>query len=632
VSDTDTEPDDEPADAEPEPDAAGTVEDEAAFEELLAHLRDERGFDFTGYKRASLVRRFRKRMHEVHAEDFASYLARLEAEPDEVRLLFDTILINVTSFRRDPEAWDRLVEDVLPQIVERADGGTIRCWSAGCASGEEPYTLAIHLCQAVGDEAFRQRVKIYATDADEAALEQARAGVCRTAALEDAFGREVVERYFDVRGNEATFRTDLRRSIIFGRHDLVQNPPISRIDLLLCRNTLMYLTSEVQHRILASFHFALREGGYLFLGKSEALVTRTNLFRPVDLRSHLFVKNGAATPPRVAVTQVASGPRVDAAQAGSLLEPAFEAHPFAQLVVDAQENLVFANRQARLLFGIGTSQLRRPLRDLDLSYRPVEMRSLLSGILATGRPVLVADVETTTATGDHEVFDVHLVSLAPGPGPSVGALVTYLPVGQYKVLRDELERSQRELETAYEELQSVVEELETTNEELQSTNEELETTNEELHSTNEELETMNEELQSTNEELEGVNTALRTTSVELHTMNRFLEAILRSLKAGVVVLGPDLAIRAWNRRSEDLWGLRADEVLGGHFLNLDIGLPVDRLRSVIRDAFSATAMDQEIELEAVNRRGQPIRCTVSISPLLSERDEPDAVLLVTEVV
>jgi two-component system CheB/CheR fusion protein len=187
------------------------------------------------------------------------------------------------------------------------------------------------------------------------------------------------------------------------------------------------------------------------------------------------------------------------------------------------------------------------------------------------------------------------------------------------------------LESAYEELQSAVEELETTNEELQSTNEELETTNEELHSTNEELETMNEELQSTNEELETMNNELRDRSVEVDELNRFLQSILGSLQSAVVVLGPEMEVRAWNHEAEELWGLRGSEVEGQHFLNLDIGFPVDRLRSAIRDGLTGRVQRREIVQRAVNRRGKSVDCTVTVTRLVGDRGDPGVILLMDAV-
>src|SRR4051794_12404884 len=275
------------------------VEPDDGMEELLQYVKESRGFDFTGYKRASLTRRIQKRMAMAGADGYAAYQEILEAEPDEFVELFNTILINVTGFLRDPESWAYFAEDIIPRIVEgKEEDETIRVWSAGCASGEEPYSLAVLMCDIVGEDRFRRSVKIYGTDADNEALVQARHARYPIKALNSAFTEEQVSRYFEMEDLAMVFRKDLRRSVIFGRHDLVQDPPISRVDLLVCRNTLMYFNAEVQRRILGNFHFALNDGGYLFLGKSEAMVTRTSLFSVVDARRHVFEKRPGERPRR----------------------------------------------------------------------------------------------------------------------------------------------------------------------------------------------------------------------------------------------------------------------------------------------------------------------------------------------
>ncbi len=208
-------------------------------------------------------------------------------------------------------------------------------------------------------------------------------------------------------------------------------------------------------------------------------------------------------------------------------------------------------------------------------------------------------------------------------------MISFLGASRNLGLRAELEDSRRQLKTAYEELQSTVEELETTNEEFQSTNDELETTHEELHSTNEELETMNEELQSTNEELETINNELRERSAEVTELNQFLGAILGSLQSAVVVLGTEMEIRAWNRQAEDLWGLRSDEVLDQHFLNLDIGFPVEMLRGPIRSLLAGRTERDQLTSRAVNRRGRPIECTVNLTQLVGT-DAARGVILVMD--
>lgn len=274
------------------------------LEALLEYLYERRNFDFRGYKRASLTRRIFKCMQMINIEDYQRYMEILEANPGEFAELFNTILINVTSLMRDKDAWDALATQVIPAIIDsKASEEPIRIWSAGCASGEEAYWLAVLFADAMGEDRFRRLVKIYATDADIDALATARQGRYRGADLAAAFGEELSARFFESDGDFGVFRGDLRRALIFGRHDLVQDPPISRIDLVTCRNTLMYFTSDVQSKILANFHFALNSGGYLFLGKSEALVTRSKLFLVADQRQHIMRKDGSVT----AVRRVAPG-------------------------------------------------------------------------------------------------------------------------------------------------------------------------------------------------------------------------------------------------------------------------------------------------------------------------------------
>jgi two-component system, chemotaxis family, CheB/CheR fusion protein len=596
------------------------------LEALLEYLYERRNFDFRAYKRASLSRRIFKRMQSIGVDDYQRYMEVLEANPGEFAELFNTILINVTGLLRDRDAWDVMAERVIPAIVEaKAPDQPLRVWSAGCASGEEAYSLAVLLAEALGDDRFRQSVKIYATDADSDALTDARHGRYREQDLVDAFGEDRMNRYFERDGNYAVFRGDLRRALIFGRHDLVQDPPISRIDLISCRNTLMYFTSEVQTKVLTSFHFALNPGGYLFLGKSEALVTRTQMFEVIDLRQHIVRKSGNGTDIGLLASQPAGRTvkNLRGTDHGRPADTAFEQGVTAQIVLDSNATITLANRAARRLFSLGSAELGRHLREVELSFRPTDLRSPVDRVLRERRTVTIYDVTWSTGGDEPITLDI-VVSPLEGMG---GVLITFLDVSRYQHLREELEHSRRELETAYEELQSTVEELETTNEELQSTNEELETTNEELHSTNEELETMNEELQSTNEELETINNEVRDRSAEVGELNHFLQSILGSLQSAVIVLGTQMEVRAWNRQAEELWGLRGDEVLGLHFLNLDIGFPVERLRAPIRNMLAGRTDHAYVNEAAINRRGRPIECAVNLTCLAGDGATKGVILM-----
>jgi len=240
---------------------------DTTLEELLEFVKETRGFDFTGYKRSTIQRRVAKRMATAGAERYDDYLDYLELHGEEFAELFNALLINTTGFFRDPQTWEYMATEIVPQILATRTGDRpIRVWSAGCASGEEPYTVAMVLARVMGDVAFRERVKIYATDVDEEALDVARYGAYAPRQIEDV-PADALERFFERTNQRYVFRKDLRRSVIFGRNDLVQDAPISRIDLLVCRNTLMYFTAETQSHILRRFHFALHDDGYVLLGK-----------------------------------------------------------------------------------------------------------------------------------------------------------------------------------------------------------------------------------------------------------------------------------------------------------------------------------------------------------------------------
>jgi two-component system CheB/CheR fusion protein len=587
------------------------VASEEGLEELLEFLRDQRGFDFTGYKRPSLSRRIRKRMSDARVDNLHDYRLHLESHPHEFSRLFDTILINVTSFFRDKPAWEYVQAEIVPRIMDgRAPGDPIRIWSTGCSTGEEAYTAAMVFAEVLGEEEYKRCVKIYATDVDDDALGIGRHATYGPDQIEP-IPEELREKYFEPMNGGFVFRGEMRRTVIFGRHDLVQDPPISRIDFLVSRNTLMYFDTEAQQRILENFHFGLREDGFLFLGKSEVLAARLPLFSAVDLKRRVFAKVSTATRERTAVA-IQSGTGSDVTP-DALRETGFETSPVAQVLIDLGGRLAAANLQARVLFGLNQRDVGTPLQDLELSYRPIELRSRIEQAYAERHVVSLRDVEWHSRVNTRYV-DIQIAPLISAKAEVAGAAISFIDVSRSRMLQQAVQESKREVENAYEELQSTVEELETTNEELQSTNEELETTNEELQSTNEELETMNEELQSTNEELETMNDELHTRTDELNAANTFLESVLRGLKAAVVVVDDDLGVQTWNTAAEDLWGLRRDEVVGRHLLNLDIGLPLDQLRKPITEALNGNA-DASVEIEAVNRRGRPVLVEVKVAPM-----------------
>jgi two-component system, chemotaxis family, CheB/CheR fusion protein len=603
------------------------------FEALLDYIKNNRGFDFTGYKRPSLMRRVQIRMQTAAIETYEDYTDYLEVHPEEFSALFNTILINVTSFFRDPTVWEYIEAQVIPQIVARKNfpRDRIRIWCAGCASGQEAYTLAMVLAEFLGIEEFHQRVKIYATNVDEIALNQARQATYSDKEIE-GIPAPLLERYFKQSYGSYTFCQELCRSVIFGRHDLLQDPPISRVDLLSCRNTLMYFNAETQAKIISRLHYALNDGSFLMLGKAELLLNYTNSFVPLDLKRRVFVKIAQENKRDYFMGRNYDQSSENNSQLHNnlLQDAAFDISPFAQIVVDINGALISANEQARLLFDLNSKDIHRPLQDLEISYRPVELRSHIDQVIGNHHSVSLSNIGWKTNNGDFHYFDVQITPLYDTQQNLLGISIVFTEVSRYKKLQEEVEHANQELEMAYEELQSTNEELETTNEELQSSNEELETTNEELQSTNEELETMNEELQSSNEELQSINVELRLRSEELNQANGFLEAIFNSLVGGVAVLNRELVIQIWNEKNEDLWGLRSEEVTGQHFMNLDIGLPVEQLRQPIRSCLTGDNRLVEVNLSTVNRRGKSIQCKVTCTSLVGRQDEIRGVIILIE--
>jgi two-component system CheB/CheR fusion protein len=602
--------------------ATQSAQAERELETLLEYLKRNRAFDFTGYKRASLARRIMKRMQEVGIAGYAEYIDYLEVHPEEFAAVFNTILINVTSFFRDEPAWEYLTTDILPDLVARKPSNfPIRVWSAGCASGEEAYTLAMVFAELLGPETFREQVKIYGTDVDEEALLRARQATYSAQDVESV-PKRLLDKYFDRGDGTFIFKKDFRRQVIFGRHDLIQDAPISKVDLLVCRNALMYFNAETQGRILARFHFALNDGGILFLGRAETMLTHGNTFTPVHVKLRISTKvpRGALDLRDRLLLMSQGAPEEATNGAGGnltrLREIAADVSTTAELIVDSLGTLASVNDRARRMFGIDHGDVGRPLQDMKISYRPLELRSMLERVYSDRRPFMIHDVEWPAASGEIRWLEVQFMPIIDGKAGVLGASISFTDVSAAKRLQQDLEHANQELEGAYEELQSTNEELETTNEELQSTVEELETTNEELQSTNEELETMNEELQSTNEELSTMNDELRVRGEELNRVNTFLESILMSLRGGVAVVDSQLQVIVWNARAEDLWGLREEEVVGRQFLALDIGLPVEKLKQPVKACLAGMKDYVEVELEATNRRGRPFRCRVTCMPLV----------------
>jgi two-component system CheB/CheR fusion protein len=492
------------------------------------------------------VRRIQTRLSQLHIDDVEAYMVRLDRHPEEAQALFNTILINVTGFFRDPEAWEQLAQQVVPRLLAAAEStGTLRVWSAGCSTGEEAYSIALLLAERLGGLGRAPDVKIYGTDVDEDALGVARHGLYRLEQLKDV-PADLLARYFTPEGQAHRFRRDLRRWCIFGRHNLVQDPPLSRMDLVVCRNVLIYFKSGLQDRVIPRFHYALRDGGFLFLGRSESLLARSRWFATVSGKWRIFQRSAQALPRADAArlraesestaVEMQREPKRPGEGGGVAMERLVEQLPFAVMVVDEADAIRVWNRAAATLFDVPLELgAGRKFRDLDISYRAEGLRARIEEVKVSRTPLRLEDVVFTRRSGLTVHAEIHVTPLLDDRQQFIGVLVAGIDVSEQAHLRDQLGRLTEQHATANEELQSANEELETTNEELQSTNEELQSTNEELLATVDEL---------------------QLATAETQRLALYHASVVNSVDQPVVVLDRGFRVTSWNPGAELLWGWR----------------------------------------------------------------------------
>ena len=354
------------------------------------------------------------------------------------------MLINVTSFFRDAAAWDVLKEQVVPQVIARAEPDKpIRIWSVGCASGEEPYSIAMLFAEELGIEDFCRRVKVYATDLDEDALKVARMATYSPREVEGV-PPALLDRYFDRTNNHYVFERELRKCVIFGRHNVVHDAPISRIDLLVCRNLLIYLEAETQGIVLPRLHYALNPDGYLFLGKAETQLARSPLFRPVEMKHRIFSKVpqewrrplGAGFGGRRAAPTEAVLPNA------LLMEAVLNEAGNALLVVDEYGAVALANSPARQLLGVGEADIGRPFQDLPISYRPMELRGPIEQAFRDRRGIRLEDQEYRLTQSDVMRLTIDVRPLTRPDGSVYAALLCFTDNTRMHTLQLELETAQ----------------------------------------------------------------------------------------------------------------------------------------------------------------------------------------------
>jgi len=555
---------------------------------ILAAVKGATGHDFSSYKRNTVLRRIERRMAVNEAGGIGKYGALLQENPQEAHALAKDILIGVTSFFRDPAAFEICRQQVIPKLFEnRPPDAPVRIWHACCATGEEVYSMAMLILEYLGEHNLQLPVQFFATDIDEVAIAQARSGLYPEEAIAQ-LGAARLATFFTRSGERWQVNKQLREMIVFAHHSLIKDPPFSRLDLLVCRNFLIYLNADMQKRLIALFHQVLKPGGFLFLGSAEAVGPHNELFAPLDKKWKIFARRAVEAAPQEALFPYATPLRLPPAAARGKAPaaeeptPAFLAEklmleryspPFV-VVDDRFEVVHFSNRTSRFLEIPRGEPTREVLKMTRPELRPA-LRAALYKSFAEKKRVEFPGGRVREAAGEVSVN----VLVEPIGAPPLGklALVVFEPLteeilpalapaggtpGDDRAKEALIRQLEEQLRITHEQLQAANEQLDTShqgflssNEELTSINEEFQSANEELQSTNEELETSKEELQALNEELVTVNSELQGTVEELNSTNTDMENLLASTEIATIFLDRGLNIKRFTPAAASLFNL-----------------------------------------------------------------------------
>jgi two-component system CheB/CheR fusion protein len=611
------------------PVSSQTTKQPDGLEKIFLLLRSQTGHDFSQYKRSTVTRRVERRMAVHMIDQLEDYLRYMQLTPGEADALFRELLIGVTSFFRDAEIFDEIQKQVIPQLFAgKAAGSVIRVWVPGCSTGEEAYSIAMLLRESMQDRKENFKVQVFATDIDREAIDHARAGVYPSSIIADV-SPERLAHFFDQEqpdGSTYRIRKTIRDTLIFSEHDLIKNPPFSKLDLISCRNLLIYMGAELQKKLMPLFHYALNPGGMLVLGSSESVGDFVNLFTPIDRKARIFQRKAHDFGPhRLGIPGLIERPPGNeiARQAGSgalsdnklpfhqIAERALLKHysPVGALVSERGDILYLLGRTGRYLEptpGEASLNIFRMAREGLRGDLTIALHRAVSLGVLTRHPGLTVknDSDFTTVT----------LTVLPVPTEPEGAI----PRGLFLIILEEelpadpkhsieaametaegaaalstdldayIGKLKQELRAKEEYLQTTNEELETSNEELRSAHEEMQSVNEEMQSTNEELETSREELQSVNEELATVNNELQAKVVDLSRSNNDMKNLLSGTGIGTIFVDHLLRILRFTPTVSALINL----------IESDVGRPVDQIRSNLA-GYDQLAVDIREVLESL---------------------------------
>ncbi|MCB1954472.1 MAG: PAS domain-containing protein [Rhodocyclaceae bacterium] len=565
------------SDAPERKDAEGKTDN---FQAILALLRARTRHDFRCYKQGTLTRRIHRRMGLRQTDGYQDYLKLLRDDPAEVKALLRDLLIGVTSFFRDQDAWKEVESLVIVKLLERKDeNDVLRIWVPGCSSGEEAYSLAMLIAEVQARLGMSCSVQIFASDIDEAALEVARNGVYPESITNDVSASRL-GRYFESEENRYRVSKHIRDMVVFANQNLVRDPPFSRLDLISCRNLLIYLDANIQKRIINLLHFALKEGGYLFLGPSESVAHREDLFETVSKKWRLYrrigvVQRQALDFPLIATDEDRRSPFTTGLprepRAGSVTALAHEVllreYVPASVIVNRRGEAIYyhgpVSRYLEVVAGEPTRYIAEQARPgLDLKVRSALQRAIRENAEVSMGGKVRGDTSGMAVT--IKVRPLEMPASAEGlllvTFEDVPSVPASLPTQSDVQLPEEVRQLEYELTATREDLQSTIEELETSNEELKASNEEVMSMNEELQSTNEELETSKEELQSLNEELTTVNNQLQDKVQDLESANNDMANLLNSTSIATLFLDRKFQVRRFTQAATRLFRLIPSDV------------------------------------------------------------------------
>jgi two-component system CheB/CheR fusion protein len=608
-------------------------------------LRNQVGHDFAGYKERTFLRRVQRRMQVLQLSSIDTYIARLRQEPDEVSLLFRDLLIGVTDFFRDTEAFEALEKLVMPRLLKgKGAGDTIRVWCPGCATGEEIYSIAILLRERLDNLRAVPKVQLFATDIDDIALDVARAARY-PAALLHGMSPERLRRFFTEEGGSYHLSKQIRDMCVFSSHSVIRDPPFSRIDLISCRNLLIYISADMQRQVIPVFHYSLRSGGFLFLGNAENVSQHGDLFIALDKKHRIFQRREHGST-HLAFPLLASAARLrgglehkhePAANSLSVRRSVetrvLERYAPPHVLVNRDGDVVYYSSRTGKYLEAAAGQPSRQLLAMARKGVRLDLRAALQQAMETRNPTRRERIAIEVEDGRIQLIDV-LVEPLPERDDDPLFLVLFVDTGPLLspddvahlrhagAIEPPVEQLERELRDTRERLQSTIEEYETALEELKSANEELVSVNEELQSANEELETGKEEIQSVNEELHTVNQELTSNIDQLNRANSDLSNLFASTQIAIIFLDRQLVIRSFTPAVAGLFNLIPTD-RGRPLADMTSDLDHADLHGDIRAVLDTGTMIER----RVSRRDGKAEFLMRLLPYRSGEDKVDGVVL-----